>query len=114
MIKEPSGIERTQTVELGQSPWLDNITHNLLDSDTLKRYIDELSVTGLTSNPTIFDKAISRNSWYDTEISKQLDAGAMGEELFFNLAVQDLSRAADLLLPIYRRSGTVDGFGRRR
>jgi transaldolase len=95
---------------LGQSIWLDNITRDLLDSGTLKRYIDEFSVTGLTSNPTIFDNAISRSSWYDAEIRKQLDAGASGETLFFNLAVQDLSRAADLFLPIYQRTGTVDGF----
>jgi transaldolase len=95
---------------LGQSLWLDNITRDMLDSSTLKRYIDELSVTGLTSNPTIFDNAISRNSWYDAEIRKQLDAGASGEDLFFTLAIQDLSRAADLFLPVYRSTGTVDGF----
>ena len=95
---------------LGQSLWLDNITRDLLDSGTLNRYIDELSVTGLTSNPTIFDNAISRHSWYDEEIHKQLDAGATGEALFFNLAIQDLGRAADLFLPIHQRSGTVDGF----
>src|ERR1700691_210084 len=95
---------------LGQSLWLDNITRDLLDSGTLKRYIDELSVSGLTSNPTIFDNAISRNSWYDAEIRKQLDAGASGEELFFQLAIQDLGRAADLSLPVYKRTGTVDGF----
>ena len=95
---------------LGQSLWLDNITRDLLDSGTLKRYIDELSVTGLTSNPTIFDNAISRSSWYDAEIRKQLDAGTSGEALFFNLAIQDLSRAADLFLPVHQRTGTVDGF----
>jgi transaldolase len=95
---------------LGQSLWLDNITRALLDSGTLKRYIDEFSVTGLTSNPTIFDNAISRNSWYDTEIRKQLEAGTSGEALFFNLAIQDLSRAADLFLPVHQRTGTVDGF----
>lgn len=95
---------------LGQSLWLDNITRNLLDSGTLKRYIDELSVTGLTSNPTIFDNAISRSSWYDAEIRKQLEHGSSGEELFFKLAVQDLSRAADLFLPVYEQTGTVDGF----
>lgn len=96
--------------KLGQSLWLDNITRDLLDSGTLKRYIDELSVTGLTSNPTIFDNAISRSNWYDAEIRKQLDSGVSGEELFFTLAIQDLSRAAELFLPIYHRSGTVDGF----
>src|ERR1700722_16560183 len=96
--------------KLGQSLWLDNITRDLLDSGTLKRYIDELSITGLTSNPTIFDNAIARSSWYDAEIRKQLEAGASGEGLFFNLAVQDLSRAADLFLPVHERTGTVDGF----
>ena len=75
---------------LGQSLWLDNITRDLLDSGTLKRYIDEYSVTGLTSNPTIFDKAISHSSLYDAEISRQLAGGASKEGLFFNLAVQDL------------------------
>ncbi|WP_234730395.1 transaldolase [Acidocella facilis] len=95
---------------LGQSLWLDNITRDLLDGGTLKRYIDALSITGLTSNPTIFDNAISKNSWYDKEIRKQLDAGAVGEALFFKLAIQDLSRAAELFLPVYERTGTVDGF----
>src|SRR5882757_6363688 len=96
--------------KLGQSLWLDNITRNLLDSGTLKRYIDELSVTGFTSNPTIFDNAIARSSWYDAEIRKQLDGGASGEGLFFSPAVQDLTRAADLFLPIHQRTNTVDGF----
>jgi len=96
--------------QLGQSLWLDNITRDLLDSGTLKRYIDELSVTGLTSNPTIFDNAISRSSWYDKEIRKQLESGVSGEALFFNLAVQDLSRAAGLFATVYARTGTVDGF----
>ena len=95
---------------LGQSLWLDNITRDMLDSGTLKRYIDELSITGLTSNPTIFDNAISKSSWYDKEICKQLDAGVVGEELFFKLAIQDLGRAAELFLPVYDRTGTVDGF----
>jgi transaldolase len=96
--------------QLGQSLWLDNITRDLLDSGTLKRYIDELSVTGLTSNPTIFDHAISRSSAYDSEIRRQLDQGLTGEELFFNLAIQDLGRAADLFAPVHARTGTVDGF----
>jgi transaldolase len=96
--------------QLGQSLWLDNITRDLLDSGTLKRYIAELSVTGLTSNPTIFDNAISRSPWYDREIRKQLDAGVSGEGLFFTLAVQDLTRAADLFAPVHARTGTVDGF----
>ena len=96
--------------KLGQSLWLDNITRDLLDKGTLKSYIETKSVTGLTSNPTIFDNAISKSSWYDEEIHLQLDAGNSGEALFFNLAIQDLSRAADLFLPIYERTGTVDGF----
>ena len=96
--------------QLGQSLWLDNITRDLLDSGTLKRYIDELSITGLTSNPTIFENAVSRSTWYDAEIRKRLDAGKSGEGLFFNLAVQDLGRAADLFLPVHERTGTVDGF----
>ena len=95
---------------LGQSLWLDNITRDLLDRGTLKRYIAELSVTGLTSNPTIFDHAISGSSRYDAEIRRQLDGGATGEGLFFNLAIQDLSRAADLFAPVHARTGTVDGF----
>jgi transaldolase len=96
--------------QLGQSLWLDNITRDLLDSGTLKGYIDRLSVTGLTSNPTIFDRAISGSATYDAEIHRQLDAGRSGEELFFNLAVQDLTRAADLFAPVHERTGTVDGF----
>jgi transaldolase len=95
---------------LGQSLWLDNITRDLLDSGTLKRYIDGLSVTGLTSNPTIFDHAIAGSSDYDAEIARQLDQGATGEGLFFNLAIQDLTRAADLFALVHARTGTVDGF----
>jgi transaldolase len=105
----PSDAPKTLN-RLGQSLWLDNITRDLLDRGTLQRYIAELSVTGLTSNPTIFDNAISRSSWYDAEIRKQLDAGTSGEALFFDLAIQDLSRAADLFLPVHQRTGTVDGF----
>src|SRR5580692_31051 len=86
--------------QLGQSLWLDNITRDMLDRGTLKTYIDTLSVTGLTSNPSIFDAAISRNSWYDAEIRRQLDAGKSGQDLFFILAVQDLTRAADLFAPV--------------
>src|ERR1700678_2749354 len=96
--------------QLGQSLWLDNITRDLLDSGTLKRYIDALSVTGLTSNPTIFDNAISRSSWYDAEIRRQLESGQSVEALFFTLAIQDLGRAADLFAPVHARTATVDGF----
>jgi transaldolase len=95
---------------LGQSLWLDNITRDLLDSGTLKRYIDELSVTGLTSNPTIFDHAIKNSSAYDAAIIKTLDKGKSGEELFFELALEDLTRAADLFRPIYDRTNGVDGW----
>ena len=96
--------------KLGQSLWLDNITRDLLDSGTLKSYIETKSVTGLTSNPTIFDNAISKSKWYDEEILRQLDQGHKGEKLFFKLAIQDLSRAAELFLPVYESTGTVDGF----
>src|SRR5207247_4599790 len=95
---------------LGQSLWLDNITRDLLDSRTLKRYIDELSVTGLTSNPTIFDHAIKNSSAYDAVIRKKLGEGKSGEELFFDLAIEDLTRAADLFRPIFDRTNGVDGW----
>ena len=95
---------------LGQSLWLDNITRDLLNSGTLKRYIDELSVTGLTSNPTIFDHAIKNSSAYDAAIRKKLDEGKSGEELFFELALEDLTQAADLFRPIYDRTNGVDGW----
>jgi transaldolase len=95
---------------LGQSLWLDNITRDLISSGTLKRYIDELSVTGLTSNPTIFDHAIKNSSSYDAAIRKKLDEGKSGEELFFELALEDLTRAADLFRPIFDRTNGVDGW----
>jgi transaldolase len=95
---------------LGQSLWLDNITRDLLNSGTLKRYIDELSVTGLTSNPTIFDHAIKNSTAYDAAICNKLDEGKTGEELFFELALEDLTRAADLFRPIYDRTNGVDGW----
>ena len=95
---------------LGQSLWLDNITRDLLISGTLKRYIDELSVTGLTSNPTIFDHAIKNSSAYDAAIRKKLNEGKSGEELFFELALEDLTQAADLFRPIYDRTNGVDGW----
>ena len=96
--------------DLGQSLWLDNITRDLLNSGTLKRYIDELSVTGLTSNPTIFDHAIKNSAAYDAAIRQKLRAGKSGEELFFELALEDLTRAADLFRPIYDRTNGVDGW----
>lgn len=95
---------------LGQSLWLDNITRALLDGGTLQRYIDELSVTGLTSNPTIFDQALKGSADYDAEVGKLLKQGQSGEALFFALALQDLIRAADLFLPVHRRTRGVDGW----
>jgi transaldolase len=95
---------------LGQSLWLDNITRDLLDTGTLKRYIDEFSVTGLTSNPTIFEHAIRNSRSYDTPIHEKLANGKSGEELFFELALEDLTRAADLFQPIHDRTNTVDGW----
>jgi transaldolase len=95
---------------LGQSIWLDNITRDLLDSGTLKRYIHELSVTGLTSNPTIFNHAIKSSTAYDGAIRKKLAEGKSGEALFFDLALEDLTRAADLFRPIYDRTNGVDGW----
>jgi transaldolase len=95
---------------LGQSLWLDNITRDLLTSGTLKRYFDELSVTGLTSNPTIFDHAIKNSSAYDLAIRAGLAKGKSGEALFFDLALEDLTQAADLFRPIYDRTNGVDGW----
>src|SRR5712691_8598105 len=95
---------------LGQSLWLDNITRDLLTSGTLERYIDELSVTGLTSNPTIFDHAIKNSSAYDAAIREKLARGKSGEELFFDLAIEDLIRAADLFRPIFDRTNGIDGW----
>src|SRR6516162_5482603 len=99
-----------QLHDLGQSIWLDNITRDLLTSGTLKRYIDELSVTGLTSNPTIFDHAIKNSTSYDAAIREKLKEGKSGERLFFELALNDLSQAADLFRPIHNRTNGVDGW----
>jgi transaldolase len=95
---------------LGQSLWLDNITRDLLNRGTLQRYIDELSVTGLTSNPTIFDHAIKNSAAYDVAIREGLTKGGTGEGLFFDLALDDLTRAADLFRPVYNRTNGVDGW----
>src|SRR5260221_6461883 len=95
---------------LGQSLWLDNITRDLLNSGTLKRYIDELSVTGLTSNPTIFDQAIKNSTAYDVAIREKVANGTVGEALFFELALEDLTRAADLFRPMHDRTNGVDGW----
>jgi transaldolase len=94
----------------GQSLWLDNITRGLLNSGTLRRYIDEFSVTGLTSNPTIFDHAIKNSSDYDGAIAEGLRKGNSGEGLFFDLALDDLTRAADLFRPIHDKTNGVDGW----
>jgi len=95
--------------DLGQSIWLDNITRALLDSGTLKRYIDELSVTGLTSNPTIFDHAIKNSDTYDAEIRESTNKSSV-EGLFFELALEDLTRAAKLFRSVYDQTDGVDGF----
>ncbi len=96
--------------DLGQSLWLDNITRDLLDSGTLKRYVDELSVTGLTSNPTIFDHAIKESASYDAAIRTKARDGISAEALFFDLALNDIGRAADLFRPIHERTDGVDGW----
>jgi transaldolase len=95
---------------LGQSIWLDNITRDLLDTGTLRHYIDELSVTGLTSNPTIFERAIRNSTSYDVPIRETLAKGISGEALFFELALEDITRAADHFRPIYDQTNTVDGW----
>jgi transaldolase len=96
--------------DLGQSLWLDNITRDLLNNGTLKRYIDELSVTGLTSNPTIFEHALKDSAAYDAAIRSELKQGKTGENLFFDLALDDLTRAADLFRPVHDRTNGVDGW----
>src|SRR5499426_2703394 len=96
--------------DLGQSLWLDNITRNLLRTGVLRRYIDEFSVTGLTSNPTIFDHAIKNSGDYDDAIKSKLAEGKSGEKLFFELALEDLTQAADLFRPVHDRTGGVDGW----
>jgi transaldolase len=104
-------MKATQALHgLGQSLWLDNITRDLLDRGTLKRYIDELSVTGLTSNPTIFDHAIKNSAAYDAAIRELVRQGKSGETLFFELALEDLTWAATLFRPIYDQTEGVDGW----
>jgi len=110
-MREGETMKATGTLhEQGQSLWLDNITRDLLETGTLKRYIDELSVTGLTSNPTIFDHAIKNSSSYDGSIRKKAGEGKTGEDLFFELALEDLTRAADLFRPIWDKTRSVDGW----
>jgi len=96
--------------DLGQSLWLDNITRDLLNDGTIQRYIAEFSVTGLTSNPTIFDHAIKNSSSYDHAIRESAAKGENGEELFFELALEDITRAADLFRPTYDRTNGIDGW----
>jgi transaldolase len=104
-------VKATQALhELGQSLWLDNITRDLLTSGTLARYIRELSVTGLTSNPTIFEHAIRGSEAYDETIRAGIARGRTGEDLFFDLALEDLARAADLFRPVFDRTDGVDGW----
>jgi len=104
-------MKPTQTLQsLGQSLWLDNITRDLLDSGTLSRYVADLSVTGLTSNPTIFDEAIGGGTAYDRGIQDKAHAGLSGEQLFLELALEDLRRAADIFRPIWDRTRGIDGW----
>ena len=104
-------MKATQSLhDLGQSLWLDNITRDLLDSGTLKHYIDDFSVTGLTSNPTIFDQAIKKSASYDPAIQQKLSQGKSGEGLFFELALEDLTRAADLFRAVHDQTKGVDGW----
>jgi len=99
-----------QLHDAGQSLWLDNITRSLLTGGTLSRYLGELSVTGLTSNPTIFDHAIKNSHDYDAAIREKTAMGLSGEQLFFELALEDLTRAADLFRPIHEATNGVDGW----
>jgi transaldolase len=104
-------MKPTRTLhDLGQSLWLDNVTRALLNSGTLQRYIDELSVTGLTSNPTIFDHAIKNSSDYDADIARKAHSARSRESLFFDLALADLTRAVELFRPTYERTDRVDGW----
>jgi transaldolase len=104
-------MKATKTLhDQGQSLWLDNITRDLLQNGTLARYISELSVTGLTSNPTIFDHAIKNSTAYDAAIQQKVKEGKSGEALFFELALEDLTRAADLFRPIWDQTHGVDGW----
>jgi transaldolase len=96
--------------DLGQSLWLDNITRDLLDNGTLERYMNDLSITGLTSNPTIFDHAVKNSAAYDASIREGSRNGKVGEELFFDLALEDITRAADIFRAVHNRTAGVDGW----
>jgi hypothetical protein len=103
-------VKATETLhDRGQSLWLDNITRSLLDDGTIQKYIDSYSVTGLTSNPSIFDKAIGSGD-YDNAIRTKSGRGLSSEELFFELAIEELRRAADLFLPVHKRTDRIDGW----
>jgi transaldolase len=103
-------VKPTQALhDRGQSLWLDNITRSMLESGQIQRYIDQYSVTGLTSNPSIFDKAIASGD-YDTAIAEKANQGITGEDLFFELAIEDLRRAADMFTPVHQRTDGVDGW----
>lgn len=99
-----------QLHQLGQSLWLDNITRGLLISGTLQRYISDLSITGLTSNPSIFDHAIRDTGFYDEAIRAKLQTALLAEKIFFELALEDLKKAADLFRPIHDATNGVDGW----
>jgi len=103
-------VNTQQLHALGQSLWIDNITRQMLDDGTLSRYIAELSITGLTSNPTIFEHAIGNGSAYDDQIATLARAGHSGEDLFFQLALRDLTRAADLFRSTHGATDGVDGW----
>jgi transaldolase len=111
--EEPEGgtVKTTEQLQrIGQSLWLDNITRGILNDGTLEAYVRDFSVTGLTSNPSIFDKAIEQSDIYDDSIREAMRGGMKGEDLFFELAIQDLQRAADLFRPAYDRTDGVDGW----
>jgi transaldolase len=105
MIKATASLR-----DLGQSLGLDNITRDLLDNGTLERYINDLSITGLTSSPTIFDHAVKNSAAYDASIREGSHNGKVGEELFFDLALEDITRAADLFRAVHKRTAGVDGW----
>ncbi|MGB9674328.1 MAG: transaldolase family protein, partial [Anaerolineales bacterium] len=101
----------TQTLyQNGVSLWLDNITRTILDDGTLEKYIHDYTITGLTSNPSIFDHAIAHSTAYDDAIVEKKKKGLKGEQLFFELAIEDLRRAADLFLPVYEKTNGLDGW----
>jgi transaldolase len=102
MLREEQMNATASLRDLGQSLWLDNITRDLLNNGTLKHYIDDLSITGVTSNPTIFDHAIKNSAAYDGAILEGAGKGNTGEDLFFELAIEDITRAADLLMAVIK------------